>query len=300
MCFASRFIVQIGCSFAGGATPPLRCLRNFSAFVWDCIVRPPKNIPRFFVRPMVAPTTLFHLKVEKIRYGHTLPVSFAKLFFLRRKAKNKKPHQAVEVSLALRNTLPVSFAKLFFLRRKAKNKKPHQAVEVSLALRNTLPVSFAKLFFSRRKAKNKKPRQAVGEIPSYAVITVISYPFLLPSFSFRKEKRQRKAAKTPRKIGAFLLGMRYVNEFREQNRKALVKNGYHSICKKREGRESRESENAQAGARLFCEDAFFAALGAVDIIRIYRVTANRFCIIVIIFNVIFHMWPPNFTLWGDL
>ena len=73
-----------------------------------------------------------------------------------------------------------------------------------------------------------------------------------------------------------MLGMRYVNEFREQNRKALVKNGYHSICKKREGRKSRESENAQAGARLFCEDAFFAALGAVDIIRIYRVTANCF------------------------
>jgi hypothetical protein len=118
----------------------------------------------------------------------------------------------------------------------------------------------------------------------------------LPSFSFRKEKRQRKAAKTPRKIGAFLLGMRYVNEFREQNRKALVKKRYNRICKKREGSERRESENAQARARLFCGGAFFAALGAVDIIGIYRVTANCFFIFVINFNIIFHVWPPKFTL----
>ena len=94
------------------------------------------------------------------------------------------------------------------------------------------------------------------------------------------------------------MGMRYMNEFREQNRSALVKNSYHSVGEKREGGKRRESEYAQAGTRLFCKRAFFAALGAVDIIGIYRVTANCFRIFVIIFNVIFHVWPPKFYLVG--
>jgi hypothetical protein len=87
--------------------------------------------------------------------------------------------------------------------------------------------------------------------------------------------------------------------FKNKTEKALVKNSYNRVRKKCKRRKSCKNEEAQASAAFF-DYAFFAAFGAVYIVRIYCVTANRFGIIVIIFNVIFHVWPPNFTLWGDL
>jgi hypothetical protein len=74
---------------------------------------------------------------------------------------------------------------------------------------------------------------------------------------------------------------------------------YHRVREKREGRERNECKKAKAIAALFGKKTFFiAALGAVDIIGIYRVTANRFSIFVIIFNVIFHIVASEFYLVG--
>ena len=55
-----------------------------------------------------------------------------------------------------------------------------------------------------------------------------------------------------------------------------MKYGGYCICKKSKRGKRRESEEAKAGAVFFCEKCFFGAVGPVDIIRIYRVTANCF------------------------